>query len=245
MYPGKLKNPAATAARFAEATGLDEQQVLGQIQSAPPSDFLSLLTLDPADFSRCGRSFPRCRASATSSRRSGCSTPPPQEVVGQVGTENSSELREEGAAYQPGMTVGVTGLEQTFQDELIGTPTTSVVVVNAAGHSVATLWSSPGGHAGTPVQTTLDSQDQAAAVNALAEQPSSAEIVAVDWSSGQIRVLASHEAGGVPLPAGGRARRQGRAGHGLQHRVRGGAAVQRASARTTRCRASRWPTSAA
>ncbi len=66
------------------------------------------------------------------------------------------------------MTVGLTGFEQTYQNDLIGTPTTSVVVVNAAGRSVATLWSSPGGHAGTPVQTTLNSQDQAAAVNALA-----------------------------------------------------------------------------
>jgi cell division protein FtsI/penicillin-binding protein 2 len=40
-------------------------------------------------------------------------------------------------------------------------------------------------------------------VNVLAGEPSSAEIVAVDWSSGQIRVLASHEAGDVRLPAGG------------------------------------------
>ena len=42
-----------------------------------------------------------------------------------------------------------------------------------------------------------------AAVNALAGAGNSAEIVALDWSSGQIRVLASHEAGNVALPAGG------------------------------------------
>ena len=107
-----------------------------------------------------------------------------QEAVGEVGTENSSDLRAEGAAYQPGMTVGLGGLEQTYQDELIGTPTTSVVVVNAAGRSVATLWSSPGGHAGTPVRTTLNSREQADAVHALAGQSNSAEIVAVDWSNG-------------------------------------------------------------
>ena len=76
-------------------------------------------------------------------------------------------LREEGAAYQPGMTVGLTGFEQTYQDALLGTPTTSIVMVNAAGHSVAKLWSSPGGRAGTPVQTTLNSQEQSAAMNAL------------------------------------------------------------------------------
>ena len=157
VYPGRLKHPAATAAGFSAVTGLNAQQVLGQIQAAPPSDFLSLLTLDPAGSARCGPSCPRFPASPSSAGRSGCSTSTAQEVVGEVGTENSSVLRDEGAAYVPGMTVGLAGLEQTYQDELIGTPTTSVVVVNAAGHSIATLWNSAGGHAGTPVRTTLDS----------------------------------------------------------------------------------------
>ena len=58
-----------------------------------------------------------------------------QQVVGTVGSENSAELRDEGAAYEPGTTVGLTGLEEAYQDQLAGTPTTSVVVVNAAGHT--------------------------------------------------------------------------------------------------------------
>jgi cell division protein FtsI/penicillin-binding protein 2 len=203
VYPGKLKNPVVTAARFAAVTGLDEPQVLGQIQSAPPSDFLSLLTLDPAGYGSLWPKLSKVPGLSHQQQAERLFSSSAQEVVGQVGTEDSNDLREEGAAYQPGMTVGLTGFEQTFQDELIGTPTTSVVVVNAAGRTVATLWGSPGGHAGTPVHTTLNGRDQAAAVNALAGAPSSAEIVAVDWSSGQIRVLASHEAGGVRLPAGG------------------------------------------
>jgi cell division protein FtsI/penicillin-binding protein 2 len=203
VYPGKLKNPDATAAKFSQVTGLDQQQVLGQIESAPPSDFLSLLTLDPAGYESLWPKLSKVPGMTHQKQQGRLFDSSAQEVVGQVGTENSSVLREEGAAYQPGTTVGLAGFEQTYQTELIGTPTTSVVVVNAAGHSVARLWSSPGGHAGTPVQTTLNSQDQAAAVNALAAAGSSAEIVALDWSSGQIRVLASHEAANVRLPAGG------------------------------------------
>jgi len=203
VYPGKLKNPVPTAAGFAGVTGLDEQQVLGQIQSAPPSDFLSLLTLDPAGYQSLWPKLSKVPGLGYQQQAERLFSSSAQEVVGQVGTEDSNQLREEGAAYQPGMTVGLTGFEQTFQDQLIGTPTTSVVVVNAAGRSIATLWGSPGGHAGTPVRTTLNGRDQAAAVNVLAGEPSSAEIVAVDWSSGQIRVLASHEAGDVRLPAGG------------------------------------------
>ena len=203
VYPGKLKNPAATAAKFSQVTGLDEQQVLGQIESAPPSDFLPLLTLDPAGYGTLWPKLAKAPGLTYQEQKERLFDSSAQEVVGQVGTENSSVLREEGAAYQPGMTVGLTGFEQTYQDALIGTPTTSIVMVNAAGHSVAKLWSSSGGHAGTPVQTTLNSQEQSAAVNALAGAGNSGEIVALDWSSGQIRVLASHQAGNVQLPAGG------------------------------------------
>jgi len=203
VYPGKLKNPTATAAKFSQVTGLDEQQVLGQIESAPPSDFLPLLTLDPAGYGTLWPKLSKAPGLTYQEQKERLFDSSAQEVVGQVGTENSSVLREEGAAYQPGMTVGLTGFEQTYQNALIGTPTTSIVMVNAAGHSVAKLWSSSGGHAGTPVQTTLNSQEQSAAVNALAGAGNSGEIVALDWSSGQIRVLASHQAGNVQLPAGG------------------------------------------
>jgi cell division protein FtsI/penicillin-binding protein 2 len=203
VYPGKLKDPAATATGFAAATGLDEQQVLGQIQSAPPSEFLSLLTLDPAGYRSLWPKLSKVPGLSYQQQAERLFSSSAQEVVGEVGTEDSTQLQKEGAAYQPGTTVGLSGFEQTFQDQLIGTPTTSVVVVNAAGRNVATLWGSPGGHAGTPVRTTLNGRDQAAAVNALAGEPSSGEIVAVDWSTGQIRALASHEAGGVRLPAGG------------------------------------------
>jgi cell division protein FtsI/penicillin-binding protein 2 len=204
VYPGRLKHPAATAAGFSAVTGLSAQQVAGQIQAGPPSDFLSLLTLDPAGYRSLWpklSTVPGLTEQRRTERLFGVAA---QEAVGEVGTENSSVLRDEGAAYLPGMTVGLTGLEKTYQDELIGTPTTSVVVVNAAGHSVATLWSSAGGRAGAPVRTTLNSPQQTAAVSALAGESNSAEIVAVDTRTGAIRVLASRNApGGVRLPTGG------------------------------------------
>jgi cell division protein FtsI/penicillin-binding protein 2 len=203
VYPGQLKNETATAAGFSQATLLDKHQVLGQIQAAPPSRFLSLLTLDPAAFSAQWPKLAKVPGLSYKQRTERLFNSSAQEVVGAVGTEDSSELRAEGAAYQPGMTVGLGGLELVDQDSLIGTPTTSVVVVDSAGHDVATLWTSPGGHAGTPVRTTLNGREQTDAVNALAGQSNSGEIVAVDSATGAIRVLASHEAGGVALPKGG------------------------------------------
>ncbi|WP_300602728.1 penicillin-binding transpeptidase domain-containing protein [Trebonia sp.] len=202
VYPGRLANAARTAGEFSQIADLNSQQVLGQIQAAPPRGFLSLLALDPAAFHAI---WPRLAKVPGLSYVQG-----PErlfdsiatEVVGTVGTEDSSALRAEGAAYQPGATVGLTGLEQAYQGALAGTPTTTVLVVNAAGRTVARLWTSQG-RTGVPLRTTLVSRDQDAAAAALAGQPDSGEIVAVDAANGGILALASREAGTVALPPGG------------------------------------------
>ena len=203
LYPGRLKDPAATAAAFSQVTGLDKHQVLGQVQAAPPGAFLSLLTLDPGQFGSLWPKLSRVAGLSYQRHSERLFDSAAQDVVGGVGTENSSTLRDEGAAYQPGMTVGLTGLEQAYQDELIGTPATSVVVVDPAGRSVDTLWSSAGGRAGTPVKTTLSASVQSAAAGTLAGSSSSAEIVAVDTGTGAVRAVATQLAGAVALPSGG------------------------------------------
>ena len=44
------------------------------------------------------------------------------DVVGTVGTEGAEVLRTNGVEYRPGTTVGLSGLQQTFQRQLTGTP---------------------------------------------------------------------------------------------------------------------------
>ena len=203
LYPGRLKDPAATAAGFSRLTGLDSDQVLGQIQAAPPGAFLPLLTLDPGQYGSLWPKLSKVAGLSYQRHNERLFDSAAQDVVGDVGTENSSTLRDEGAAYEPGMTVGLTGLEQTYQDQLIGTPATSIVVVDPAMRNVATLWSSAGGRAGTPVKTTLSAPVQSAAADTVAGSPSSAEIVAVDTGTGAVRAIATHQAGTVALPSGG------------------------------------------
>jgi cell division protein FtsI/penicillin-binding protein 2 len=204
VYPDRLTDEAATAAKFSAATGLDEQEVLGQIQAAPPNSFLSLLTLQPNSFTAQWPKLGKVPGLGYVRRTERLFDSPVQQTVGEVGTEDSPVLQAEGAAYQPGMTVGQSGLEQTYQDALVGTPTTSIVVVNSAGSTVATLWDAPG-HPGSTLRTTLSTTDQKAAATALAAQSGSGEIVAVDTRSGDIRVLASHQTGSTLLPGGGSA----------------------------------------
>ena len=122
-------------------------------------------------------------------------------LVGEVGSEINERLRADGALYAPGTTVGLSGLEQTYQRQLLGTPTTEVVAVNSAGQQTGVLAQWPGA-AGTPVRTTINSTVQNAALTALDGVSSSGEIVAVQASTGEVLAVAQHQASGA-LPAAG------------------------------------------
>ena len=202
VYPGRLANAARTAAEFSQLADLNEQQVLGQIHAAPPAKFLSLLTLDHDSFGALWPRLEKVPGLSYQRKSERLFDSLAAEAVGQVGTEDADALRAEGAAYLPGATIGTSGLEETYQNTLAGTPSTEVVVVDAAGRTVATLWNSRG-QPGASVRTTIVGRDQAAAVAALEKQPNSGEIVAVNSANGDILALASHEAGGVRLPPGG------------------------------------------
>src|ERR1700760_4927838 len=124
------------------------------------------------------------------------------EVVGTVGSEASSKLRDEGASYQPGTTIGLTGLQAAYQHRLAGSPTTEGVAENSSGQQTAVLkqWQ---GKTGLPITTTITPNVQAAATSALHDAPNaSAEIVAVQASTGKVLAVAGQQVAGVQLPAG-------------------------------------------
>ena len=73
--------------------------------------------------------------------------------------------------------------------------------MNSAGQQTAILAQWPG-VAGTPVQTTINSAAQNAALTALDGVPNSGEIVAVKASTGEVLAVAQHQASGA-LPAEG------------------------------------------
>jgi cell division protein FtsI/penicillin-binding protein 2 len=203
VVPGRLKAAPSTVAAFSSVAGLDAQQVLGQVRAAPPDGFLPLLTLPAAEFRSLWPRLSKVAGLTYRTRSERLFVTDAADVVGGVGAENAPMLRASGTAYEPGATAGESGLEQAYQASLAGTPTTSVVVVNAAGKAIDTLWTARG-HAGVPVRTTINGSYQAAAARALAAQQGSGEIVAVNARTGGISAIATRQAsGGIPLPAGG------------------------------------------
>lgn len=196
VYPGMLADPARTAAALSEVTQIPADQIEGQIEENPQSDFLELITYTSAEYAKLRptlSAIPGLQVRPATERLFDSIAP---DVVGTVGTEAADVLRTDGVEYRPGTTVGLTGLEATFQRQLVGTPRTDVVL-QQSGTAAVGLKTWPGVR-GTPVRTTLDSGVQLAANEALGRLPASAAIVAVQASTGKILAVASHQGGGMP-----------------------------------------------
>jgi cell division protein FtsI/penicillin-binding protein 2 len=197
VHPGDLSHPLLTADVLASATGLEADQILGQIRAASTGGFLELLRLSPAEYRQLRRGLAKVPGLIIRREQMRLFDSIAPAVSGQVGTETAVQLRNEGVPYRPGTTIGTSGLEKAFQRQLAGTSTTEVVTENAAGKLVSVLkrWS---GQPGRTVRTTIDASVQVAADDALASLPASAAIVAVQPSTGHILAVADHSATGMP-----------------------------------------------
>jgi cell division protein FtsI/penicillin-binding protein 2 len=201
VWPDRLSSQAATAQAFASLTKLQAGPVLGQITAAPPHQFLPLATLDSTTYASLRSRLHDVPGLVVRPESARLFHAEATGLVGEVGSEINQRLRADGALYAPGTTVGLSGLEQTYQRQLLGTPTTEVVVVNSAGAQTGVLAQWPG-TPGTPVRTTISPTVQNAALAALDGVSSSGEVVAVQASTGQVLAVAQHQASGV-LPAAG------------------------------------------
>lgn len=199
VRPDQLKHPELTAlalARAVDSPALSEQMT-EQIQTAPGSEFLELVTLQPATYHRLSGALGRVPGLIvrTGSARLFDSIAPA--VAGSVGTEIAPILQANGVPYRPGTTIGLSGLQQAYQHRLAGTPTTQVVLENAAGRQVAVLqrWQ---GSSGSPLRTTITAVAQRAADGVVGSLPQSAAIVAIRPATSQILAVAEHQGSGMP-----------------------------------------------
>ena len=197
VVPRKLKNATATVDALFRVTGIDPTEMLGWIRAAPSGRFLELVTYKPGAYHRLARRLGKVPGLMHHRQRVLLFDSIAKAVVGSVGAEASTALRNAGIAYRPGATVGLSGLQSRYQAYLTGTPKTEVVAATARGRTVRVLktWS---GRAPASVQTTIDGGVQQAATRAVTAAPGSAAIVAMQASSGRILAVADHKAPGMP-----------------------------------------------
>jgi Penicillin binding protein transpeptidase domain/Penicillin-binding Protein dimerisation domain/NTF2-like N-terminal transpeptidase domain len=196
VRPDRLAHPAVTAAALARITKLDASQLLGWILAAPRSSFQELVLLRPGQYHWMAHRLARVPGLVIKPTRARLFASIAPAVVGSVGTEASAELRDQGIAYRPGATVGLTGLQKARNHDLAGTPTIQVVTETATGRKVAVLQSWPG-QPSRPVRTTIAAGLQTAADGALAALPASAAVIAIQASTGHILTVAEHTQPGL------------------------------------------------
>jgi hypothetical protein len=202
---GHLARPWATALALSRATRIDASQLLGWILAAPRHSFQELVVLRPAQYTRMARRLARVPGLIVRQEKVRLFTSIAPAVVGSVGTEASAALRDQGIAYRPGATIGLSGLQKAHQHELTGTPTIEVVAETPSGHQVSVRARWPG-QSSAPVRTTVDARLQIAADSAVGSGGQSAALAAVQASTGRILAVATHAAGGLPAidPLAGR-----------------------------------------
>lgn len=195
VLPGQLPKPDATLDRLSKITNLDKDRVLGRVRSAPPQEFLPLVTLQlPAQAGEAAQllQVPGVQARARNLDLAPVAAP---DIVGQLGPATAVLLQQVGAPYQPGDTIGVSGLQVLDQRRLAGTPTVKVVAQDPSGANSQVLYELPGAMS-QEVRTTIDRRVQLAAENALKSLHVPASLAAVHQATGEVLAGANHQTGG-------------------------------------------------
>lgn len=118
------------------------------------------------------------------------------QFVGTVGEITADRLKALGSPYRVGDTVGLTGLQATYEKRLAGTPSAQVVI-RAGDKTVKTLKKFPGTK-GKNVKITLNPAMQQRAETALAGVTQPAALVAIDARNGRVLAIVSKPDGGFP-----------------------------------------------
>ena len=192
IVPARLTDPARAIAALQSATGSDPARVQQLLVGAKPDQFIPVITLRQADYAKArpvlfpipGLSFQQKTENLPPTPTFG------RAVLGQIGQATADALKQAGPGFETSDDVGLSGLELAYQRQLAGTPSGSVVVLDAQGQAAGTPFMVTG-QPGQPVHTTLDQRMQSAAEAALAPTTHPAALVAVQPSTGQLLAVAN------------------------------------------------------
>ncbi|MEV5746937.1 penicillin-binding transpeptidase domain-containing protein [Actinoallomurus sp. NPDC052308] len=191
VTPGRLANADQTLGQLSKITHLDKDRVIAHVRSAPPQKFLPLVTLQiPA---QAGDAAQLRQVPGVEGQTKIAYVAPAvaDEIVGKLGPATAERLQQVGAPYQPGDTIGVSGLQVLEQRKLAGTPTVKVVAQDLSGSNEKIL-KEVLGDPSQQVATTIDRRTQDAAENTLRKVSYAASLAAIDPATGKILAAADN-----------------------------------------------------
>ncbi|MEO3755512.1 penicillin-binding transpeptidase domain-containing protein [Streptomyces sp. B6B3] len=184
VWPARLTEPdAAWAALDGLDVGIDTDALADRVAAADPDQSVPVVTLRDAVFQEHAgalRAVPGLQFAEDTRTLAHAA----RAVVGTVDPETGA---------------GVSGLQERYDDQLAGAVSAAVVIADRdSGEAVDTLYQQESSAPGSPVETTLDPEVQAAAEAALESAGREAAIVAVEPSTGHVLAAADWPVDGFP-----------------------------------------------
>jgi cell division protein FtsI/penicillin-binding protein 2 len=192
VVPGQLRDRDHTLAQLAKLTKLDAARLEGRVGSAPPGDFLPLMTLQRSEHPALTAQLRQLPDLQVKSVKLQIAPMLARELVGELAPANARRLQEVGAPYQPGDTIGISGLQLIYQRRMAGIPAVRVVTADPQGQRPPETLAEWRGTMGEPVRTTIEPRYQLSAEQALRKLKVPASLVAVNAPTGRILAVANH-----------------------------------------------------
>lgn len=200
---------ADSAARIAEATGVDPEEFADRAEQMGDLAFVEAVVLRPEDAEgRVAADFaeiPGANAVETTMLLAPTRAFA-RDLIGSVGEATAEVIEASEGALVAGDQAGLSGLQATHDAQLRGEPAVTVAAFDAAdcdedgscAEADRRVVAETAGANGEPLETTLDVDLQTRADEILAETGGSAAIVAIEPSTGAIRAAASSLDASVP-----------------------------------------------
>jgi cell division protein FtsI/penicillin-binding protein 2 len=199
VVPEALRDRQRTLTMLAKKTKLEAGRLMGRVGSAPPKDFLPLLTLQLPEHRILDAQLRQIEGLQFKRVQLQIAPRMAKELVGTLGPATAQRLQQVGAPYQPGDTIGVNGLQLLYQRRMAGIPAVRVVATDSQGRRPAVPLAEWRGTPSEPVRTTLEQRYQIAAEQALRRLPMPASLVAINAPTGRILAVANHGTKGKNL----------------------------------------------
>jgi cell division protein FtsI/penicillin-binding protein 2 len=193
IEPQRLTDPTTVYATLAGRLGIDVATLQERVTAAKPDAFVEVITLREADYGAIATVLDGLDGVVT---RPGTRNLAPtatfaRQVLGSVGPATEEALANAGDAASAVDEVGLSGLQFAHQQQLAGTASGRIVLVDRQSGQELEVLGEIRGTAGTPLATSLDLGVQTAAEAALADVPTPAAIVAIDTRTGGILAAAN------------------------------------------------------
>jgi cell division protein FtsI/penicillin-binding protein 2 len=195
VVAGKVRDARATAAALGQVVDVDEAALVRAIRGGGPEQFVPAITLRREDARPLEARLKAIRGVQLIDGRDQLAPTRgfARALLGTVGPATAEQLGRLGRGYAEGDEVGQWGLEARFERRLAGTPTRRVVI-REGGMPIDTLFGRSG-KAGRSLRTTIDSDVQSAAEQALGSGRRNAALVAIQPSTGDVLAVANRPLG--------------------------------------------------